>query len=174
MVRILSPPPSLPRMYRFTDPALGMSLEAPGTWRGEKQSAGVLRFVAPWEDGYRARLTVEMKKLDPPAAASGWFAGTIERTYARGEIGLEGYELVESFDFALDGRPAFMARYRSAPSRVGRELAHLDALALLTGDEQLEIRCVGTLRLEPKYLPIFVHVVDSMRFGRGAPDLQHT
>ena len=157
-----------PSMRRFFDRDLVLSVEAPEDCERAKERPNHLAFVAPEEGGYSARITFELKNVEPPESEPDWFVNLIGQLYFQGGLGLENYELVEAFEIDLAGHAGFVARYEWVSDELGLHFSHADGLVITGAKSFLEIHGYSLKELESKYVPTFVYMMNSVRLGPEA------
>ena len=159
----------LPDMRSFFDPKLRISLEVPEGWKLERTPKMPLAFFAPEEADYSSNLSIFFNgMLKPPTLDR--FNAFIQESLEQQQRSFAGYRLIEETRISLDECPAYARRYEWQPE--GSDL-HFSQMLVLVMDAVGAIHEVhgATLKsLEAKYLPIFWHMVQSIRFIPAKPD----
>ena len=152
----------LPIMHSYFDQSLKISLEAPEGWDIIRSDEHPLGLFAPEEDNYRAHLNFKVDKLVPPTVEK--FDELVHDAYYTDQLGLNQYKLIESYKLEIDERPAFAARFDWLLEQVDIPLSQIDVMALATADSFYLMHGISLRQLGEKYIPIFEHVIGSIRF----------
>ena len=152
----------LPKMHSYWNKGLMISLEAPEGWDVISSDESPLGLFAPEESDYRAHLSFKIEKSDPQTPEM--FEQFVREVYHSGNLKLGQFSLVEDYNFELDERPAYAARYEWVAEQVGAHFSQLDVWVLAAEDAIYRVSGYSLKGLEEKYMPIFEHVIGSIRF----------
>lgn len=156
---------TLPPMKAYFDQELRLSLQMPATWDAAETIEFPLVLLAPPEKGFRANVGFGISALHPTTPDH--LQQVIARTRHDRARDYEQFEFIREMRFMLAGFPGHLEHYRWTLETNGVGLEQIFAL-ILTGPEGL-YNIHGTTLQEhaAQYLPIFEHIIFSIRFRRG-------
>lgn len=148
---------------------LGISLLVPPPWQRARTDQVPLVFIAPVEAGFRSNLGFMRAPPDPaappPAEA---LAAAIARAHAERSAEYPGFMEIAARHLVVDGRAAFLQRYRWHPPEVPQPFAQLFGLVVTDDHGLLEINGATLDSLAARFLPLFEEIVRSIRFEPAA------
>ena len=150
-----------PRLASYFDKKLSISLQVPEGWSVAAHPQFDLLILSPAERGYRSNLGFSQVAVDDLTPES--LRAIIARTKAEQQADYANFQQLEERDFWLDGRPAYLQRYQWQPEG-GQRFSQLLAAVAVSPQALLEIHGATLQPLAPRYLPLLLEILGSLRF----------
>jgi hypothetical protein len=152
-------------MKAYFDQALRLSLQMPIAWDAAETSEFPLVLLAPPEDGFRANVGFGVSSLHPTTPEH--LQQVINRTRHDRAQDYEQFKFINEARFTQTGYPGHIERYRWTLETNGAVLEQVFALILTSPDGLYNIHGTTLHIHAAQYLPIFEHIIFSIRFPRG-------
>ncbi len=156
---------ALPLMKAYFDQELGLSLQMPVDWEAAETNEFPLVLLAPPEDGFRANVGFGISALHPTTPEH--LQQVITRTRQDRQRDYENFEFINEARFMQTGYPGHIERYSWTLETNGAALEQVFALILTTPDTMYNIHGTTLRQYTAQYLPIFEHIIFSIRFPRS-------
>ncbi len=153
------------KMVNYFDKGLSISLSVPDGWTMGEHAAFDLHLAAPAEMEYHANLGFSrVVGIGPLDAAR--FEQIVENTKSDQRRDFEEFKLLSERRLMIDGFPTYVEQYEWVDGRSpnGRFFSQILTLIAVGPNALLEIHGASLKELEGAYIPLFIEMVESIRF----------
>jgi len=148
------------KMVNYFDENLSISLSVPPKWTVGENDDFELHLTAPQEMAYHSNLGFSRVLGVGPLDATS-FEQIIENTLADQQRDFEKFKLLDEQRVMVDGFPTYIERYEWEN---GRFFSQILALIAVGPNALLEIHGATLKAMEDAYIPLFIEMVESIRF----------
>jgi hypothetical protein len=145
-----------------SEPTFGVDLTVPSDWVRVEPDAFPVAFVAPEEHGYRTTLTLSNAGFDPPTPEG--LAAVLAATRAGQREEYDGFELLGEEETEVDGRWAYLERYRWNATEPAASVTQVLGLVMIQPGSLVQLDGACLSFLAGRYVPMLEGIVRSIRF----------